>query len=183
MDEILKTSKDRISIIIGHNGQTKYDIEKKTKTSLDINSENGEITITTNKSYFEIHLAKKIITAISRGFSPEHAFKLLNDDYALEIFNLTDYTAKSDERIMQIKGRVIGRAGRIKGLIEKKNNCIISVYGKTVAVIVNYEKLDAVKRIIESLLRGGRHSTVFKMIKNNERGSSDSKAVDDITFD
>ena len=41
----LKIPMDRIGILIGHNGETKRELEEKTKLTININSKLGEISI------------------------------------------------------------------------------------------------------------------------------------------
>jgi ribosomal RNA assembly protein len=77
---MLRIPKDRVGVLIGQNGKTKDDIETKTKTRLNITKE-GEVTI--EGSSFESWIAKQIVKAIGRGFSPANALLLLKDDYSL----------------------------------------------------------------------------------------------------
>jgi len=188
MEEIIKIGYNRLPVVIGLNGETKKEICKRTKTNLDIDSHTGEIIITSDESFFEIHLAKNIITAIGRGFSPENAFKLLNDDFILEIIYLDDFVNDSRERHTQIKGRVIGREGKIKKMIESRLKCTLAIYGKTVSIIANQDNMKTIKLIIEKILSGARHSSVFKLLKQADfkpEGYSPVKEkgdIDNISF-
>ncbi len=191
MEEIIKVGHNRIPVIIGTNGATKKDIEKKTKTSLEIDSASGEINVISDGSYYEIHLAKNIINAISRGFSPEHAFKLLEDNYTFDVIDISEYVSDSRDRHAQIKGRIIGREGKVKQMIEKRNRCYLSIYGKTVAIIAPVDKVEDTHEVIEKILSGVRHTTVFKMLKRSSfkdrEGSIEidvnkAKEIDDINF-
>jgi ribosomal RNA assembly protein len=188
MEEIIKVSHNRLPVIIGPDGSIKKKICKEIKTNLDIDSYTGEIIISTDVSFFEIHLAKNIITAIARGFSPENAFKLLEDDVVFDIIYLDDFVTSSKKRHTQIKGRVIGREGKIKNMIENRLNCKLAIYGKTVSIISNQDDMKNIKSIIEQILSGARHSTVFKSLKQSEFKSEGYKPVkekeniDDITF-
>ncbi|MEI8364304.1 MAG: KH domain-containing protein [archaeon] len=191
MEEIIKIGKNRLPVIIGTNGQTKRDIETKTKTSLEIDSNTCEVNIISDLSYYEIHQAKNVISAIARGFSPEHAYKLLEDNYSYDVIDLTDYVSDSRDRHEQIKGRVIGREGRVKQMIEKKNSCFLSIYGKTVAIIAPVDRIEDTREVIEKILSGSKHTTIFKMLKRNTfKEQEDNKAnkdykkneIDDIDF-
>jgi len=187
MEEIVRVGFNRLPVIIGVNGQTKSAIEKRTDTLLDIDSHTGDIIVTSGRSYYEIHIAKKIITAIARGFSPDNAFKLLKDDYAMESVLITDFTKDSKSRGIQLKGRIIGKEGRIKMLIEKKNNCSLSIYGKTISIIGKQADVESAKAIVERLLSGARHAVVFNSIdrskKDNTTDNSSEDKIDDIDFD
>lgn len=188
MEEIIRIGHARLPVLIGPNGTVKRDVERKTKTRLDIDSSTGEITITSNKSFFEIHIAKKIISAIGRGFSPFDSFKLLKDNFEIEIIPLDEYVKNSRHRHTQIKGRVIGREGRIKQIIEKRYNCLISVYGKTVSIIGEQDRIKDAREVVEKILSGSKHSTIIKSIKRSSisdgyREVKEDSKIDDIDFD
>ena len=54
MEETIIVNKPRLPVIIGDHGSTKKIIEKKTNTSLEIDSHEAEIMIISEKSYYEI---------------------------------------------------------------------------------------------------------------------------------
>jgi len=61
MEEIIRVGHNRLPVLIGPNGSVKKQIEKKTKTKIDIDSHLGEVTISSDQSFFEVHTAKNII--------------------------------------------------------------------------------------------------------------------------
>lgn len=187
MEEIIRVGQNRLAVIVGTDGKVKRKIQKKTNTKIEVDSSLGEVIITSNQTFFEIHLAKKIVTAIARGFSPENAFYLLKDNYSLEVIYLDDFIKNSKHRHRQIKGRVIGREGRIKQIIEKRYNCILSIYGKTVSIIGDEDRIKNAREAVEKILSGAKHSTVLKTIKRDSilDGFSVEKPIekiDDIKF-
>lgn len=186
MEEIIKATQKRIPIIIGHNGITKRNIEKATHTRLEIDSHTGEIIVVGGNNYYDVYNAKKLISAISRGFSPEVAFTILKDDNTIEVITLSDLAGKNESRLEQIKGRIIGREGSIKAMIEKNYNCHISVFGKTVSIIAKSEDMPEVQKIVEAIIGGCKHTTVFKMLKSNKNlknyKEAEETAIDDIEF-
>ena len=186
MEEIIKVTSQRLPVIIGPGGQVKRRIEKMTHTELDIDSHSGEITIVGGKNYYDVYNAKKIISAISRGFSPEHAFIILKDDYTIEVISIPEAIGKNESRLEQIKGRIIGREGSIKNMIEKRFNCYISIFGKTVSVIARADDMVKIQEVIEAIIGGCKHTTVFKMLKTakelKDYKEQEQTEVDDITF-
>ena len=99
----LKIPKDRIAVLIGKDGQTKIDIEKATKTVLEVDSKEGDVLIQ-GKDGLGIYTAKEIVTAIARGFNPEISMLLCKVDYSFEVISLTDAIGKSKESQVRIKG-------------------------------------------------------------------------------
>jgi len=185
MEEIIKVTSKRLPVIIGPGGQVKRGIEKATHTQLDIDSRTGDITIVGGKNYYDVYNAKKIISAISRGFSPEHAFLILKDDYTIEVISIPETIGKNESRLEQVKGRIIGREGSIKNLIEKRFNCYISIFGKTVSIIARADDMVKVQEIIEAIIGGCKHTTVFKMLKTAKElkdYKEEETAIDDISF-
>jgi ribosomal RNA assembly protein len=186
MEETIIVNKPRLPVVIGDHGSTKKTIEKKTNTFLEIDSHTAEITIVSEKNYYDIYVAKKIINAIARGFSPEDAFLLLKDNYAFEVIHVQDHVGKNPKRLTEIKGRIIGRDGKIKAFIEKRYGCKISVYGKTVAIITKQEDQEEILKVVQTILSGSKHKTAFKLMRKqkifkNYKQSDDSQ-IDDISF-
>jgi len=187
MEEIVKVTQKRIPVIIGPGGYTKRQIEKATHTRLDIDSHTGDIVIVGGTNYYDVYNAKKIVSAISRGFSPEHAMLILKEDYTIEVISIPEAVGKNESRLEQIKGRIIGREGSIKNMIEKKFNCYISVFGKTVSIIARSDDITKIQEVIEAIIGGCKHTTVFRLLKSAKElknyKEEEQTEVDDITFD
>ena len=167
----MKIGKNRIAVIIGKNGKTKEEIEKKLGVKIDLDSKTGDCDIKpvlNNPNYnpLNIYTAQKVVNAINRGFNPIKAMKLMEDTYDLEIFNLLTILGNSDKRIKRIKGRIIGRDGEMRKKIEKFGESFISVYGKTVSIIADYENLQIARKAVSMLINGMPHHTVIKFLEN-----------------
>ena len=167
----MKIGKKRIAVLIGKDGETKNEIEKLLAIKIDIDSKTGECDIKpliNNPDYNPVNTlsAQKIITAIARGFNPIKAMKLVDESYDLEIFNLISILGKSDKRIKRIKGRIIGRNGEMRKAIEKYAESYISVYGKTVSIISDYENLQIARKAVSMLINGMPHHVVLKFLEN-----------------
>lgn len=161
--EEVKVPQDRIAVIIGKDGETKKSLETELECNLDINSEEGDVLITTKDS-INLLVIKDVIKAIARGFNPEVAKKLINDDFYFELINLVDYNPKKNHQ-ERLKGRVIGRDGKARSIIEEYTGCYISVYGKTVAIIGSGDNVRIAHKAIDSLLQGSPHAYVYKWLE------------------
>ena len=82
---------NRVAVLIGPKGEVRRYIEDRAGVTLDIDSKDGSVVVHEEeaKDPFLAMRAGDIVKAIGRGFSPEHAFALLRDDY---YFNLMDIT-------------------------------------------------------------------------------------------
>ncbi|MDH5450223.1 MAG: KH domain-containing protein [Candidatus Bathyarchaeota archaeon] len=169
----VKIPQERIGALIGPEGQVKATIEKKLSVELEVESETGGITITllpTASDPTVLFRAKEIVIAIGRGFSPERAFRLLHDDESfLEIIDLREIVGRSQSDIKRLKGRVIGKGGKTRGLIEELTEVGLSVYGHTISIIGNTDQAEAAKEAVRMLIRGSQHSTVYRFLHRKRR--------------
>ncbi len=172
-EEFLRIPKERIGVLIGKNGQTKAEIERRTETKVEVDSETGEVFITAKKDSSDplsVWKARDVVMAIGRGFSPERAFRLLNEGETLEVINLTDIIVGNERNALpRVRGRIIGRKGRTRELIEELSGTEISVYGKTVAIIGNPIQVEVAKTAVEKLVRGSPHGVVYKYLERRRK--------------
>jgi len=164
----LKIPMDRIAVLIGKNGEIKKYIEEETKTKLKIDSDEGDVFVS-GEDALGLFNAREVIRAVGRGFNPDVAQVLLKGDYIFETINIMDFSGKSKDNMLRLKGRVIGSEGKSRRTIENLSDTRISVYGKTIAIIGQPENVGAAKRAIESLLTGSQHANVYKWLEKNRR--------------
>jgi len=169
----LKIPKERVGVLIGPEGKTKKSIEEKLSVELQIDSEAGGITLTLAEKADDPSLlfkAKDVATAIGRGFSPEHAFRLIYDEEAvLEVIDLRTIFGRSESDIRRIKGRIIGMNGKTRRIIEELTDTYVTLYGHTVSIIGNVEQVQAAKEAIQMLISGSLHSTVYRFLHRKRR--------------
>ncbi|MCF7798937.1 KH domain-containing protein [Candidatus Woesearchaeota archaeon] len=163
----LKIPKERIAVLIGKDGEIKKELEEITKTTINVDSKEGDVQLV-SKDSVQLYLLKDLVRAIARGFNPEIAKRLLKQDYVLDVLNLSDYV-KSKDQMLRLKGRVIGKNGKARTIIEELTDTSISVYGKTIAVIGFCDNAAVAKKALESLLTGSPHSSVFKWLEQHRK--------------
>ncbi len=162
----VKIPKDRIAVLIGTKGDIKKQIEETTKTQLDIDSKDGDVSVK-GKDALLLYETREIIKAIGRGFNPETAMLLLKQDYAFEIINLPDFDKKS--HFKRIKGRIIGTDGKTRRIIEENTECYICVYGKTVSLIGRNDTIHIARKAVEMIIKGSPHSNVYNWLERMKR--------------
>lgn len=172
-EEYLKIPKERVGVLIGKSGETKRELEDRTKTRIEVDSESGEVFISSTdetEDPLAVWKARDVVRAIGRGFSPERAFRLLEEGETLEVIDLTDVVIGSDKNALpRVRGRIIGRKGRTRELIEEMSGTYVSVYGKTVAIIGNPIQVEVAKSAIEKLIRGSKHGSVYRFLERRKR--------------
>src|SRR3989338_3213557 len=164
----LKVPRNRIAVIIGREGSIKKEIEEATKTKINIDSKEGDIFLS-GEDALGLYTAREIIKAIGRGFNPDIAKLLLKADYIFEVVDLGEFVGKSKDAMLRLKGRVIGKDGKSRRLIEELTECNISVFGKTISIIGLPESAANARQAVESLLRGSTHANVYKWLEKRRR--------------
>jgi len=169
--EYLKIPQDRIGVLIGKNGETKQKIEEITNTHLDIDGEEGTVVVSPNDEMEDplgVWKTNHVVKAIGRGFNPEIALKLNEDDIYLEIIKLTLYVGKSKKALARQKGRIIGKNGRTREIIINMAEVAMVVYGKTVAFIGELENVMVAKEAVEMILNGSQHKSVYGFLESKQ---------------
>lgn len=164
--------RERIPILIGTGGATKSEIEESFGVALDIDSEEGVVRISPKEGRGDpVNLlrARDVVMAIGRGFSPDRALLLRDEDMMLDIIDLREILGKNENQIRRVKGRVIGEQGKMRRAIEEATRAKISIYGHTIAIIGDYESLTFAREAVEMLIKGMQHSTVYKFLSARRR--------------
>ena len=165
----VRIPKERVGVLVGPDGKVKQQIEEKFMVELEIESESGGVTIILSEKTRDPSLlfkAKDVVTAIGRGFSPEHAFRLLrNDDDIFDFIDLRAVFGRSESDIKRVKGRVIGANGKTRKLIEELTDASMVVYGHTIGFIGTFEQVDIARNAVQMLINGSQHHTVYKYLQ------------------
>ena len=170
----IKIPGERIGALVGPEGSVKAVIEKKLSVGLKVNSESGDVQImlspTAEKDPTVLFRAREVVTAIGRGFSPNHAFRLLDDDETiLEVIDLRETVGRSQSDLKRLKGRVIGKEGKTRRIIEELSEANISVYGHTISIIGQADQAAIAREAVRMLIRGSLHGTVYRFLHKKRR--------------
>ncbi len=163
---------DRIGVLIGADGKTRRRIESVFGVKIIVESESGGVEIRVNPDQPDVSVmftVKNIVKAIGRGFSPNKAMTLQNEINDILVIDLEEYVGNSKNAQNRVRGRIIGKEGKSRQLLEELTECLISVYGGTVTLIGPYEMLQVAKDAIEMLLNGSFHKTVWNHLYANRR--------------
>jgi len=158
---------ERVGVLIGPEGRVKARIEKTFNVTLVIEGESGNVEVILNPDQSDVSViftVANIVKAIGRGFSPDRAMMLGNEDFDLAIIELEEVVGTSHNAQERIKGRIIGKEGKSRAIIEELTETQISVYGNTVAIIGNIEALPTAREAVMMLIRGSFHKTVYNYL-------------------
>jgi ribosomal RNA assembly protein len=169
LDAFIRIPRERVGILVGPEGKTKTYIETRMKVLLEVDSEDGGITIKLTKEQDDPSMllrAKDLVTSIGRGFAPEVAFRLIrNEDDVFDLVDLRVVFGRSEADIKRIKSRIIGSEGKTRRLIEELTEANITIYGHTVGIIGSYEEADAARNAVQMIIEGCEHKTVYRYLQ------------------
>lgn len=156
---------ERIAVLIGEKGSTKRLIEERAGATLQVDSKSGEVEIVDASDPIGAMRAMDVVRAIGRGFSPEKALRLLDDE--MLYFDSIDLSEvePSPKGQKRLAGRIIGKNGRMREAIETNTHVMLSVYGKTVSMIGYVDQIEVARRAIGMLLDGAPHSAVYRFLE------------------
>jgi len=166
----VKVPQDRLGVLIGDGGETMREIERRAEVRLDIDSESGSVAIDAVGDPVTAMVAPDIVRAIGRGFRPDAALSLLDDEMRMfELIDIDEATRNKNDLKRQ-KGRLIGEDGRTRELMEELSGAEVVIYGTTLGIIGQPEEVQAVRRAAEMLLDGAPHGAVYGFLerKHNE---------------
>lgn len=166
----VKIPRSRIGALIGKNGEVKKRVENISGVRMEIDSREGDVVI--DESSGDPLMALKVrdfVMAVGRGFSPERAWRIFNEDVYFEVIDIKEFAGKRENRIRVLRGRVIGKNGRTRRIIEELSGASLSIYGYYVAIIGSYTQIETAKHAVEMLLRGSKHATIYHYLEKKRR--------------
>ena len=164
----IRIPQDRVGTLIGTKGETKKMLQNISGIKIDVDTE-GEVMIHDDAETADPLMALKIIDvikAIGRGFNPDRATRLFDDDEYLEVVDLKEFVGGRNNQLSRIRGRIIGKDGKTRQIIEDLTGVYVTIYGNTVALIGNSISLPVAKHAVELLLNGSEHATVYHYLES-----------------
>ena len=164
----VRVPKERIGVLIGKDGEVKAKVEEETGVMIVVDSQEGDVTIDYSGAGDPSHVLSVMdfVVAVGRGFSPERAMAVLDDDWFLEVVDIREYVGKKPAHVARMRARVIGTKGKTRRLFEELAGVHMSVYGNTVALIGDIVQLDVARRALDMLLTGSEHSAVYRFLES-----------------
>ncbi len=173
MGLIIYYNKDELSNIIGKKGKKIKRIKKELGIEVKIN-ENLEIEKKKCKlNDFEL---QNIFDALAMGFDVDTALKLRNFNYD---FCKIDLKGLRESRRRVIKGRILGKEGKIKEVIEDNTDCKVKIFKNKIGVIGETENVEVAKRAIEMLIRGKSFHAVKRWLEREKTKIEENKEICD----
>jgi len=160
MRDFIKIQEKRKKLLL-KDKEGKRNIEKLTNTKINIKED-----IEIDGEGLDLFQAKNVLKAFARGFDVKDSLCLLDDDYGLEIIDLSEFTG-SKNRIMVLKGRIIGTGGKTKKSIEDHTDTKIAVLGKTISILGEWDKINVSKQAVMMLIDGCSHKKIYRWLEQH----------------
>ena len=165
----VRIPEDRVGALIGKDGSAKKMLEERSGIPINI-TKDGEVTYNDEAENADPLMVLKlmdVIRAVGRGFNPDKAIKILDDDdMYIEMIDIKDAVGDRQSQVQRARGRLIGRDGKTRKLIEDLADVSMVVYGNTVSLIGNSVSLPIAKQACVMLLHGSEHSTVYHYLES-----------------
>ena len=165
MKEAFILEKERIPVFIGKGGTEKRLLEKKFNVKIDIDSDTGDVIVEGEDSY-GLFIMRNVIDAVNFGHNPENAVKLEEESYVLDYIDLKT-KVRDSKRLKVVLGRVIGKDGTTRKLIEEITKCSVSVKDNVVSFIGPYENTLLVHEALDMLISGSSHKSFYSYLERN----------------
>jgi len=160
MERIVNVHRDRINIV-------KSILQRIRRLGVTVTIEENSFTL--SGEALQVIQAESIIKSIGRGFPPQDAFDLLEDENTVAIITLP----KNESVMKRLKSRIIGKEGRARKNLERLTDTKIRVFGKTVSMIGTYENVDNANEAIEKLINGANHKNVYALLEKKKSQKRD----------
>lgn len=170
MEENFYLEKDRIPVFIGKEGVQKKEFEEKFNCSIEINSETGEVLVDSEDALSNFILSN-IVAAINYGHSPRSAIQLEDENNVLDVIDIKTQVRDS-HRLKSVLGRVIGKNGSTREVIEQITKCNVAVKDHYVSVIGSFENVQLVHEALEMLIQGASHKSFYSYLERNKVNNS-----------
>ncbi|MFW5704723.1 MAG: KH domain-containing protein [Nanoarchaeota archaeon] len=158
--------KERIPVFIGKSGSQKREFERKFDAKINVNSESGEVKIECEDGA-NVFVLGNIITAVNLGHSPESAILLEDENVVIDSIDVKDYV-KDHNRLKVVMGRIIGKNGSTRKVIEEITKCAVSVKDHYVSFIGPFENIHLIHEAVEMLIKGASHKTLYNFLERNK---------------
>lgn len=139
-------------------------LENNMGVTINIDSDAKTVKVTSENSVKK-HDATRVLRAIACGFDASDALKLYRSDIMyLETVDIKNYTRNKDEQYRQ-KGRIIGKDGRTKELIEELSGANVNIYKNEIGILGDLKDVKAARRAVLMFLDGSPHSSVYNYLE------------------
>jgi KH domain-containing protein len=162
--ELVSLSENCLNALSKNSSALLREVQEKTKARVSLKEGGVEVEGEGESEW----VAGQVLTAFNYGFEPKRAFKLLSEDYFIEVLDLEQSLNRHEKLVERYKARIIGENGKAKKKIEELTGAFIAVSGNFVAVIGGFDELKNAKEAVMRLLEGAGHASVYSYLEKRK---------------
>lgn len=159
-------SPERLGFIIGKSGQGIMALEETFNVKIEVDSKTSTVYISPkeNATPLEVMRAKQAIEALSLGFKLEDVLSLSDDEWCLEVIDLSELARNLDD-LRRIKARIIGEEGKARKNLEQMSGVKIVIGDKMVGLLGECGNVNVARKAVLMLARGRTHGGVYGYLR------------------
>lgn len=125
-----------------------------------------EIKGSTESDSMHLQKAAEFVRAFAYGFSTQDAVALLRvDDMYIDSFEVKDIKTLSGEHLSRAIGRLAGRGGKTKAVIENTSKTRIIIADSKIHILGSYKNIRIAKDAIVNLVQGSTPGKVYNKLR------------------
>ncbi len=138
---------------------------KKLEEALKVKLTNDKSEVSIEGEAQNEYEAVKVIDALNMGFSFSDAISIKKNELEFGKINVKEYSRSSLERI---KGRLIGKDGKVLKTLSTLTNCSLEVKGNEIGIIGNPDDMKTAIDSIIQIIQGSKHANVYKGLEKRK---------------
>ncbi len=142
-------------------------MQNKKKLEHDFNIKirrEGDIINIDSKPEDEL-LAIEAFEAINLGFSIPQVLTMKDEGITFKKIPIKNFTKKNDTA--RIKGRIIGKEGKVLNVLENLTDCMFAVHNNFVGIIGREEEMHVAEDAVKRIIQGSKHSAVYAILEKH----------------
>ena|SRR3989344_1680111 len=118
--------------------------------------------------------AKQVFEALNFGFTVRKALLLVQEDFVFKKIHIKEHTKRS---LHDVVARLIGKHGKSKRVLSDISGCEILINDGEVGIIGESENLLETETAIIHLIRGSKHSNMYRFLEKKLKRKKDDQVL------
>jgi len=156
---------NRLARLLKNHAKALKDLESKADVTIKQGDDGLEIEGTPEQEW----VSELALQAIELGFEPKDAFKLLRDEYYLEVIDLELLLQRNEKAMERLRARIIGSEGKSKKKITELSGAAIAVSDERIGILGDFDDVRDAKEAVTRLLEGAQHASVYGWLRERKR--------------
>ena len=139
---------------------------KKLEKVLKVKITNTGNEVAINGNAEDEYEALKVLDALDMGFSFSDAIAIKTSELEFDKLNIKDFVRRGN--LERVKGRLIGKNGRVLSTLSLLTKCSLEVKGNEIGIIGNPEDIKPSIDAILQIIHGSKHANVYRGLEKRK---------------